>query len=590
MTQTANHTNHAPTHKPAIVLADLTILLEVDHPQYSEARDSLASFAELVKSPEHIHTYRISPLSLWNAAASGITVDEVREILLAYSRYDVPASVLRDVADNMSRYGRVRIERAGEGEELILRTDHPALLMELRRQKGMVELLEDAVEEPTKDGSPVTALRFNRQHRGTLKQALIKIGFPAQDVAGYTTGASLDVKLRDVTLSGDEFHLRDYQRDAADTFHASGGVLGGSGVIVLPCGAGKTLVGIATMSRVRAHTLILSPNVVAVHQWKRELLERTNLTEDQIGEYSGEMKAIRPVTVATYQIITHRKAKTNIFPHFELLSNPNWGLIIYDEVHLLPAPVFRATADLQARRRLGLTATLIREDGLETDVFSLIGPKKFEVPWKVLENQGWIAPAECTEVRVPLQDIHRMRYAMAGDRDKFRMASENEIKEQVIHRLLEAHRDDQVLIIGQYLDQLGRISKLFKLPLIIGKTPTAQREELFAKFRTGEIKHLMVSRVGNFAVDLPDASVLIQVSGTFGSRQEEAQRLGRVLRPKSDGRPAHFYSVVTSDTKDQDFSANRQLFLVEQGYRYHIVNMADMMRESWTPGAHYVGV
>lgn len=573
----------APTHKPAIVLADLTVLLEVDHHQYAEARDALASFAELVKSPEHIHTYRISPLSLWNAAASGISYEEVHEILVAYSRYDIPPAVFRDVRDQMSRYGRVKIERGPDDDTLILRTDQPSLLLELRHQKTLAPLLADAPEHPSDGGGPISALLIPRGQRGQIKQALIKIGFPAQDMAGYTTGASLDITLRDVTVSGDAFHLRDYQVGAADTFHASGGVLGGSGVIVLPCGAGKTLVGIATMCKVRAHTLILSPNIVAVHQWKRELLERTNLTADQIGEYSGETKEIRPVTVATYQIITHRKAKSNIFPHFDLLSNPNWGLIIYDEVHLLPAPVFRATAELQARRRLGLTATLIREDGLETDVFSLIGPKKYEVPWKVLENQGWIAPAECTEVRVPLPDIHRMRYAMAGDRDKFRMASENEIKEQVVHRLLQVHANDQVLIIGQYLDQLGRLSKLFKLPLIIGKTPTKQREELFAKFRTGEIKHLMVSRVGNFAVDLPDASVLIQVSGTFGSRQEEAQRLGRVLRPKSDGRPAHFYSLVTSDTKDQDFSANRQLFLVEQGYRYHIVNAQDVMQQDWAP-------
>ncbi len=556
-------------HPPAIVLADQTILLEVDHPQHAEARDAFATFAELVKSPEHVHTYRITSLSLWNAAASGITTDEVIEILKAYSRYEVPQSLIRDVQDWMGRYGRVRLEASGDGESLLLRTDAPEVMLELRHHRALQELIGTEI-------SP-TESRIDRGNRGKIKQALIKIGFPAQDLAGYTKGESLDVQLREVTATESEpFDLRKYQVDAADTFYASGGVLGGSGVIVLPCGAGKTLVGIASMCRVRSHTLILSPNVVAVRQWKRELLERTNLTEDQVGEYSGEMKEIKPVTVATYQIITHRKPKTNIFPHFDLLSDPKWGLIIYDEVHLLPAPVFRVTADLQARRRLGLTATLIREDGLETDVFTLIGPKKFEVPWKVLEGQGWIAPAECMEVRVALPQHQRMRYAMANDREKFRLSSENQMKEDVVGELLRTHANDQVLVIGQYLDQLGRLSKLFKMPLIVGKTPTKKREELFAKFRTGELKHLMVSRVGNFAVDLPDASVLIQVSGTFGSRQEEAQRLGRVLRPKSDGRPAIFYSVVTADSKDQDFAANRQLFLVEQGYRYHIASAEEL--------------
>jgi DNA excision repair protein ERCC-3 len=578
------HGDLLTTPKPAIVSPDLSILLEVDNPLYAEARDALASFAELVKSPEHVHTYQISPLSLWNAAAAGLHVEEVGEILLRYSRYDVPPAVLRDVRDYMSRYGRIRIERAsgpaGDAGDLQLTVDDPMLLAELRHSKSASQHLGELIDQRT--------VLVPRGSRGALKQALIKMGYPAQDVAGYTPGQSLDVRLREVTVGGIPFSLREYQIAAADTFHASGGVLGGSGVIVLPCGAGKTVVGLATMARVRSHTLVLSPNVVAVRQWKRELIERTNLTENEVGEYSGEMKEIKPVTIATYQIITHRKPKSQIYPHFELLSNPNWGLIIYDEVHLLPAPVFRATAELQARRRLGLTATLIREDGLETDVFSLIGPKKFEVPWKVLEGQGWIAPAECTEIRVELPSTLRMRYAMANDREKFRMASENEFKDGLVSRLMKIHEGENVLIIGQYLAQLNKLAKQLNIPLIIGKTPVKVREELYAKFRTGEIKQLIVSRVGNFAVDLPDASVLIQISGTFGSRQEEAQRLGRVLRPKSDGRPAHFYSIVTTDTKDQDFSANRQLFLVEQGYRYHIINSDEIYADGFVPPGHVV--
>ncbi|MCA8938324.1 MAG: DEAD/DEAH box helicase [Planctomycetes bacterium] len=560
---------------PAIVQPDLTILLEVDNPRYVEARDAFASFAELVKSPEHMHTYRISPLSLWNAAAAGISVSEVKAILEDFSRYAVPANVLRDVEDYMGRYGRLRLERAPEGDGLVLIADDPLLQTELLNHKAIGEHL----------GTPLspTMVEVPKAKRGLIKQALIKIGYPAQDVAGYTRGAALEISVLPETKSGKSNNLRDYQVDAANTFYASGGSLGGSGAIVLPCGAGKTIVGIATMAQVKAHTLILAPNIVSVHQWRRELLERTNLTEDQIGEYSGESKEIKPITIATYQIITWRPKKGGDFPHFQLLNNPNWGLIIYDEVHLLPAPVFRATAELQARRRLGLTATLVREDGLESDVFSLIGPKKFEVPWKVLEGQGWIAPATCGEVRVPLPPDLRMKYAMANDREKFRMSSENPEKERIIRRLLEVHDDEPVLIIGQYIEQLEKLAKNFDIPLIIGRTSNKKREELYAKFRTGELKQLIVSRVGNFAVDLPDASVLIQVSGTFGSRQEEAQRLGRVLRPKEDGRQAHFYSLVSADSKDQDFAANRQLFLVEQGYRYDIYSAAEVLDPDFRP-------
>lgn len=560
---------------PAIIQPDLTILLEVDNPRYTDARDALAGFAELVKSPEHMHTYKISPLSLWNAAAAGMKLEDVKHALIDFARYEVPANVLRDVEDFMSRYGRLRLE-AGEGDWLRLQADSALLLTELRHRKEVAELLGEEIGDD--------ACRIDRANRGKLKQALIKIGYPAQDVAGYTTGTTLDIRLLSQTKTANiPFHLRHYQIDAADTFYAAGKARGGSGVIVLPCGAGKTVVGMAVMAQVRAYTLVLAPNIVAVRQWQRELLERTNLTPEMVGEYSGERKEIKPVTIATYQVVTYRQRGSQEHPHFELFNNPNWGLIVYDEVHLLPAPVFRATADLQARRRLGLTATLVREDGLETDVFTLIGPKKFEVPWKVLENQGWIAPAECTEVRVPLLAEHRLRYAMANDREKFRMASENELKIGTIERILKLHPDEQVLIIGQYLDQLQHYAKHFKFDLIVGKTSTKKREELYEKFRTGEIKRLIVSRVGNFAIDLPDASVLIQISGSFGSRQEEAQRLGRVLRPKDDGKVAHFYTVVTADSKDADFAQNRQLFLVEQGYRYNITTDEELAEGKFTP-------
>ncbi|MCK6440575.1 MAG: DEAD/DEAH box helicase [Planctomycetes bacterium] len=561
---------------PAIVQADLTILLEVNNPLYAEARDALAAFAELVKSPEHIHTYKISPLSLWNAAAAGHSVAHVKQTLKRFSRYDLPPNVLRDIDDYMSRYGRIKIERGSAPTELLLTVDDPMLLTELIHH----EQVRDFLGKPASDKS----CSVNAGSRGALKQALIKIGYPAQDLAGYTPGAPLPMSMRAKTRTEEKaFAVRDYQRASADTFHASGGSSGGSGVVVLPCGAGKTIVGITVMSLVQSHTLILCPNVVAVRQWIRELLERTTLTEDQVGEYTGENKSIRPVTVATYQILTYRKKKGGEFPHFPLLNNPDWGLIVYDEVHLLPAPVFRATAELQARRRLGLTATLVREDGLETDVFTLIGPKKYDVPWKVLEGQGWIAPAECIEVRCPLPGDMRVHYAMSDDREKFRMASENIEKEALTRALLERHPNDQVLIIGQYLNQLDILAERFDIPLITGKTPTKRREELYGQFRDGKINRLIVSKVGNFAVDLPDASVMIQVSGTFGSRQEEAQRLGRVLRPKADGRGAFFYSLVTADSKDQDFAANRQLFLVEQGYRYTITTAQELAGKAPVP-------
>lgn len=557
----------ADSRGPAIVQADLTILLEVDHPDYEAARDALAVFAELVKSPEHIHTYRITPLSLWNAAASGVVADNVLDALEKYSRYEVPDLVRTEVVEYISRYGRLVLELI-DGQ-YVLRSDDATLLKMLSHQKGVEQYFEGMLDENT-------AL-IGQSARGYLKQALVKIGFPVEDLAGYTPGAELDIQLRDETLGGRDFSLRRYQQEAGDVFYAGGGVKGGSGVVVLPCGAGKTIVAIGAMGQVKTHTLILTANVVAVRQWIREILDKTNLREDQIAEYTGDSKNIAPVTVATYQIVTYRKRKTDEFPHFEIFNKGDWGLIVYDEVHLLPAPVFRATAEIQSRRRLGLTATLVREDGHEEDVFSLVGPKRYDVPWRELEKQGWIATADCTEVRVELPGSQRMPYALAGQRDQYRIAAENPQKMDVLESLLKLHEKDRTLVIAQYLDQLHELATRFNLPLIEGKTPSKKRDELYTKFRNGEITTLAVSKVGNFAVDLPDANVMVQLSGTFGSRQEEAQRLGRILRPKEDGTLAHFYTIVTRETRDQEFGANRQLFLVEQGYRYRIVDGSEIM-------------
>jgi DNA excision repair protein ERCC-3 len=566
------------TRGPAIVQADLTILLEVDHPAYEQARDALAAFSELVKSPEHIHTYRITPLSLWNAAASGITAARVLDDLARYSRYDVPDIVRSEVIEYISRYGRLVLERDEQG--LFLRSSDATLLKMLAHQKGVERYFGAFTDENT--------ARIDASARGYLKQALVKIGFPVDDRAGYTPGAPLEITLRETAVSGKPFELRRYQREAGDVFFAGGGVTGGSGTVVLPCGAGKTIVAMAAMSLVKSHTLILSANVVAVHQWIRELLDKTNLREDQIAEYSGNRKSIAPVTVATYQIVTYRKRKGDEFPHFEIFNRADWGLIIYDEVHLLPAPVFRATAEIQSRRRLGLTATLVREDGHEEDVFSLVGPKRYDVPWRELEKQGWIAEADCTEVRVDLPGPQRMPYALAAQREQYRLAAENPVKLDVTEALLKLHEGDRVLVIAQYLNQLHELATRFDLPLIEGKTPAKKRDELYARFRSGEIKTLAVSKVGNFSVDLPDANVMIQLSGTFGSRQEEAQRLGRILRPKEDGTLAHFYTLVTRETRDQEFGANRQLFLVEQGYRYRILDAADVMEGNFAPDRRVV--
>jgi DNA excision repair protein ERCC-3 len=535
-------------------------LLEVDHPLYAEARDALAQFAELEKSPEHIHTYRLTPLSLWNAAAAGLGAIAVIAALDELSRYDLPPNVVADIRDYIGRYGRIKLLRSGA--DLILRSDDIPLIAEVARHKKTQPYVLEQRDPQT--------LVVDAARRGHIKQALVAIGYPAEDLAGYTDGESMPVGVREHTAQGEAFDLRQYQRDAVHAFYANGSTSGGSGVVVLPCGAGKTVVGIGAMAAIGRATLILSPNTIAVRQWMSEILDKTTLTADQIGEYTGERKDIRPVTVTTYQMLTYRASEDGAFPHFGLMTGHDWGLIIYDEVHLLPAPIFRITAEIQARRRLGLTATLVREDGREADVFGLIGPKRFDMPWRELERQGWIATAECHEIRVALPDEDRLTYAVSEEREKYRMAAENATKIDVTRELLNRHSDDQILIIGQYLDQLKILAQLLDAPLLTGRTNNSQREKLYDQFRQGKIKRLVVSKVANFAIDLPDANVAIQVSGTFGSRQEEAQRLGRLLRPKPDGRPAHFYTIVTRDTRDQEFSSNRQLFLTEQGYRYTI--------------------
>jgi DNA excision repair protein ERCC-3 len=555
--------------RPLIVQSDRSLLLEVGGEAYVAARDAIAPFCELVKSPEHVHTYRITPLSVWNAAAAGMDAEAMVAALTDHSRFEVPANVLRDIRDMHGRYGRLKLERPEEGDTLVLTARDETLL----DQVAAAALTRDLVGERVNGHLQVPVA-----HRGEIKRALIKLGWPVEDLAGYVEGGPLQVVLRRALPDGGPFALRDYQHDAVEVFHRGGSVEGGSGVVVLPCGAGKTVVGIGAMARVGRKTLILTTNHTAVKQWRRELLDKTELREDQIGEYTGVAKEVRPVTVTTYQILTYRRRKTEPFVHFDLFRRNDWGLVIYDEVHMLPAPVFRATADIQATRRLGLTATLVREDGHEDDVFTLIGPKRFDVPWKVLERRGWIAEARCREVRVPLEEGLRKRYVLADQRAQFRLAAENPVKLDVLEAILDAHRGDLVLVIGQYLDQLDQVAERIGAPLITGKTPKDERLERYAAFSSGAEPVLIVSKVGNFAVDLPEARVIVQLSGTFGSRQEEAQRLGRVLRPKADGRGARFYTLVSDETSEQDFAQHRQLFLTEQGYAYEILDAAAAVR------------
>lgn len=555
---------------PMIVQSDKTILLEVDHQRYEDARDELARFAELEKSPEHIHTYRITPLSLWNAASSGVTNDDIVKIFSEYSKYDVPQNIIEDVKDNISRYGKLKlVKRDGD---FVITSEDQYLITEITHNKHVIPFIKQQL-------GPLE-FTITSLNRGHIKQVLIKIGFPVEDIAGYEDGDVLTFTLRDNLLANNlPFVMRAYQREAIDVFYASGSASGGNGVLVLPCGAGKTILGIAIMEKYQYQTLILATNIIALRQWRDEIVDKTSLNPEDIGEYSGERKEIKPITITTYQIMTFRKRQEEGFLHLELFNKQNWGLIIYDEVHLLPAPVFRTTAEIQSKRRLGLTATLVREDGLEDDVFSLIGPKKYDVPWKVLEKQGWIAEALCTEIRIPLAEELRMEYAVAELREKFRISSENPLKNNIIRRLLKRHDGDNVLVIGQYLSQLKIISTEFNVPLITGKTSNLEREKLYGEFKCGNLKILVVSKVANFAINLPDANVAIQVSGTFGSRQEEAQRLGRILRPKQGENKAHFYSLITRDTRDQDFAVKRQLFLTEQGYQYEIHDYEDVIKE-----------
>ncbi len=551
---------------PLIVQGDKTVLLEVNNHLYEEARDELGRFAELEKSPEYVHTYRLSPLSLWNAASSGMNEAEIIAILERYAKFALPQNVRREIEDQVGRYGKLKLIR--EGDELHLVSEDAYLITEIVNQKKVQPYLLEQL------GS--LQLKVDPAMRGHLKHNLIKLGFPVEDLAGYTPGSPFALSMRGTTAAGLPLQMRDYQEQAIAAFYAGGSKKGGSGVIVMPCGAGKTLAGMGIMDKIQCETLILTTNITALRQWKEELLDKTTIPAECIGEYSGEIKEIRPVTLSTYQILTYRRNKEESFPHLTLFSEKDWGLIIYDEVHLLPAPVFRVTAELQAKRRLGLTATLIREDGLEKDVFSLIGPKKYDVPWKVLETKGWIACAHCFEIRIPMPENLKMDYAVSDSRQKFRIASENDQKHRIIDQLLEQHREDNVLIIGQYVDQLMAIAAKINVPVITGKTPTHERLTLYEQFKKGKLKRLVVSKVANFALDLPDAGVAIQVSGTFGSRQEEAQRLGRILRPKAGENTAYFYTLVTAESREQDFAANRQLFLTEQGYRYFIKSAHEM--------------
>ncbi|MEV4894709.1 DNA repair helicase XPB [Nonomuraea sp. NPDC050547] len=541
---------------PLIVQSDKTLLLEVDHANADACRKAIAPFAELERAPEHVHTYRVTPLALWNARAAGHDAEQVIDALISHSRYPVPHALLVDIAETMARYGRLRLEKDPVNGLVLTSTDR-AVLEEVLRSKKIQPMLGERMG--------ADSVVVHPSDRGNVKQALLKLGWPAEDLAGYVDGEA-----HPISLLEDGWSLRTYQKDAAEAFWH-----GGSGVVVLPCGAGKTIVGAAAMAQAQATTLILVTNTVSAHQWKTELIKRTSLTENEIGEYSGTKKEIRPVTIATYQVMTTKRK--GVYAHLELFDARDWGLIVYDEVHLLPAPIFRMTADLQARRRVGLTATLVREDGREGDVFSLIGPKRYDAPWKEMENQGWIAPADCVEVRVTLSDEERLAYAMAESDEKYRFAATTPSKTTVTEALVRKHLGEQVLVIGQYIDQLDELGEHLNAPVIKGETRVKERERLYQAFRDKEIQVLVVSKVANFSIDLPEAAIAIQVSGTFGSRQEEAQRLGRVLRPKADGGGARFYTVVSRDTVDQEFAAHRQRFLAEQGYAYQIIDADDVL-------------
>ncbi len=552
--------------KPLIIQGDRSILLDIHDPAATEARFALIPFAELEKSPEHIHTYRITAMSLWNAASAGLTPERILQTLTDFSRFEVPAALLSWMNETMGRYGKITLLPCGEEDFLRLKTAATVIYRELKTLKTLSKYLMEDLNNP--DSFLIKVL-----DRGTVKQVLLKQGWPVRDEVPLRNGEHFDISLKETARSGKPLEIRNYQKDAAEAFVGNKAAGTGFGTIVLPCGSGKTVVGMLVMSMLKTGTLILAPNVAAVYQWKRELLDKTSAAEEDIGLYTGEEKEIKTITIATYQVLTWRPSTESPFPHFKIFKERNWGLIIYDEVHLLPAPVFRITAELQIIRRLGLTATLVREDGCEGDVFSLVGPKRFDVPWKDLEQRGWIAKARCTEIRVNMEPKKEIEYAVGSAREKYRIASENSEKIKIVKKLLEKHKENQTLVIGQYLSQLETISKEINAPVITGKNTNAERERLYGAFRKGEIKVLVVSKVANFAIDIPDASVAIQVSGVFGSRQEEAQRLGRILRPKECD--SDFYTIVTRQTVEEEFAEKRQKFLAEQGYEYSILTEDD---------------
>lgn len=573
------------TDNPLIVQSNRTLLLDVHAPLSEECRNALIPFAELFSSPEHLHTYQITPLSLWNAAGAGFSGEDAVAVLAKYSRYDIPQSVIMWIKESAGRFGKLRLVPApseknfqtGEDEEfLYLVSESPYVYKEIEANPAAKKMLvpceyiapENALKNVTQNEMRY-CFKLLLTDRGTIKQNLLKLGWPVKDDVPLVDGEPLEFSLRKTTLSGKKFEIRRYQSEAAQSIVGDRGPGTGFGTIVLPCGAGKTIVGITIMDMLRTNTLIVTTNISAVHQWISELLDKTTLTKEQISEYTGESKTICPVTVATYQILTWRPEKTGPYPHFSLFRKKGWGLVIYDEVHMLPAPVFRVAAELQAVRRVGLTATLVREDGCEGHVFSLVGPKRYDVPWKELERDKWIASAECVEVRLDLDSSKEIEYAVAGSRIKHRIASENPVKTEVVRELVTKYSEDKILVIGQYIDQLQKLSQELNAPIITGKTPNAERDRIYSEFRNGTIRVLVVSKVANFAIDLPDASIAIQVSGTFGSRQEEAQRLGRILRPKE--RTSRFFTLITRNTVEEDFGSNRQKFLAEQGYSYRIL-------------------
>ena len=579
--------------KPLIVQSDKTLLLDVHSPAAEECRNALIPFAELEKSPEHLHTYRLTPLSLWNAASCGFSTEDAIEVLKKFSRYEVPQVVCAWIEQVGLRFGKLIIvpdftekteaesELEKEGDFLFLVTENANIYAEIKATRALEKYLIpypiDTEEyykfKNTNSNLPVYGFKLSLMDRGTIKQELLKLGWPVKDEVPLKEGEPLNINLRKETSNGKPLTIREYQEEAAKALVGDKGPGTGFGTIVLPCGAGKTVVGMTIMSMLKTSTLIVTTNISAVHQWIEELLDKTDLTKDDIAEYTGENKEIKPVTVATYQVLTWRPNKEGEYPHFKLFKERDWGLIIYDEVHMLPAPVFRVTAEIQAIRRVGLTATLVREDGCEGYVFSLVGPKRYDVPWKELEISGWIADAECIEVRVDLPMEKEIDYAVADSRSKHRIASENPAKVELVEELVKRFPEDKILIIGQYIDQLHQIAEMLKVPIITGKTKNSERDVIYQQFRNGDIRVLVVSKVANFAIDLPDASMAIQVSGTFGSRQEEAQRLGRILRPKN--RKARFFSLISRSTVEEEFGANRQKFLAEQGYEYKLVRSLD---------------